>query len=264
MTPVPLLQAEHISLQRKNHYLLRDVSLELYPGELLGLIGPNGAGKSILMQVLLGLLTADQGIIHLKGKALQQWSMQARSQEMAWVEQQGLINWPLPVERLVALGRIPHLPGWQRPREQDKQAIEQAMYTTDIQHLRQRDTSTLSGGERARVLMARALAAQPTILLADEPIAALDPRHQLQTMELLRTFAQQQRASLVVLHELSLAARYCDRLCLLQEGQLVASGGIAEVLTPKRLRQVYGVDCLVGYEGVPWIIPVKRVETHDT
>ncbi len=254
-----LLAADAISLSRGGRMLLAGVNLQLQAGELVGLIGPNGAGKSTLLQILAGLQTPDSGTVQLQSKPLRKFSARERSRQIAWLEQNGQVNWPLSVERLVALGRLPHLAGWQRPGQADADAIEQAMQATDITQLRTRDATTLSGGERTRVLMARALAAAPNILLADEPVAALDLGHQLQTMELLRDFAQGERACVVVLHELSLAARYCDRLYMLQAGQLASSGSVAEVLSAENLRKVYAVECAVGCDGVPWIVPVRRV-----
>ena len=258
-----LLEATQVSLQRNGRKLLDEVSLHLQAGELLGLIGPNGAGKSTLLQILAGLLPASQGQVYLGGEKLESIPAAQRSCQLAWLEQNGQINWPLTVERLVALGRLPHLSGWQKPAGKDTAAIEHALQATDIEKLRERDASTLSGGERTRVLLARALAAEPEILLADEPVAALDPGHQLQTMELLREFAQGSRGCIVVLHELSLAARYCDRLYLLDKGQVVEHGAVAQVLSAKNLGTVYGVECAIGCGEVPWIVPIRRV-TADT
>lgn len=254
-----VLSAQQVSLQRNGRRILTDVGLDLHPGEIVGLVGPNGAGKSTLLQILAGLIKPDAGSVMLGEQSLLKLPAAERSRQLAWLEQNGQVNWPLSVERLIALGRLPHLAGWQRPGEADAAAIEQAMTDTDILHLRERDTTTLSGGERSRVLMARALAAQPQILLADEPIAALDLGHQLQTMELLRRFASGERACVVVLHDLSLAARYCERLYLLHEGRLVTEGQAAQVLSADNLRQVYGVECAVGCEEVPWIVPLRAV-----
>ena len=254
-----ILEAEGISVTRGEATLLDAVSLQLQAGELVGLIGPNGAGKSTLLQVLAGLLVPEEGVVTLQGELLSKFKPRERSRQLAWLEQNGQVNWPLSVERIVALGRLPHLAGWQKPGEKDAKAVELALRETDIFHLRERATTTLSGGERSRVLMARALAAKPTILLADEPIAALDLGHQLQTMELLRNFAQGEQACVVVLHDLSLAARFCDRLYLLDQGKLIVSGGASEVLSIGNLRKVYGVECAVGGEDVPWIIPLRTV-----
>jgi iron complex transport system ATP-binding protein len=164
------------------------------------------------------------------------------------------------VERLVALGRLPHQGPWQAMSDSDRVAIGRAMAATDVGHLAGRVITHLSGGERLRVHLARALATEPEVLLADEPVAALDPYHQLQAMELLRDTAHRGGAVLVVLHDLSLALRYCDRLVLLDGGRMVASGPPAEVLDDTRLAEVYQVTALRGrHEDVPYLLPWRRL-----
>lgn len=252
-----LLAARDIAFQRNQQLLLQNIHLELNAGELVGLIGPNGAGKSTLLKILAGLQKPSCGVVHFADQALTKLSAKERSQKLAWLAQGGSIHWPLSVERLVALGRLPHLAPWQAINANDQTAIEQAIQHTGIEHLRHRDATTLSGGERTRVLLARALAAEPMVLLADEPIAALDPGFQLQTLELLRHFSQGQRACIVVLHELSLAARYCDRLYLLKSGSIVDTGSVAKVLSAENLKNVYHIECEIGCTSVPWIIPSR-------
>lgn len=258
-----LLVATGISFKRKQQLLLQDVQLELKAGELLGLIGPNGAGKSTLLKILAGLQKPTSGSVQFQAQALQKLSTQERSQKLAWLAQGGMIHWPLTVERLVALGRLPHLAAWQQANAKDQAAIDQAIQQNGIEQLRHRDATTLSGGERTRVLLARALAAEPTVLLADEPIAALDPGYQLQTLELLRQFAQGERACIVVLHELSLAARYCDRLYLLKSGCIVDTGSAATVLSSENLKNVYHIECEIGCTSVPWIIPSRFINDQN-
>lgn len=250
-----LLEATAVSFKRQQQTLLQAVDLELQAGELVGLIGPNGAGKSTLLKILAGLQTPHSGSVKFQNQALTQLPAKTRSQKLAWLAQGGTIHWPLSVERLVALGRLPHLAAWQSISPSDQAAIEQALQQTRIAHLRTRDATTLSGGERTRVLLARALAAEPIVLLADEPIAALDPGYQLQTLELLRAFSQEKRACIVVLHELSLAARYCDRLYLLDKGCVVDSGSVTKVLSVENLKTVYHIECEIGCNKIPWIIP---------
>lgn len=250
-----LLEATAVSFKRQQQTLLQAIDLELHAGELVGLIGPNGAGKSTLLKILAGLHTPHSGSVKFQNQALTQLHAKTRSQKLAWLAQGGAIHWPLSVERLVALGRLPHLAAWQSISPSDQAAIEQAIQQTGIGHLRTRDATTLSGGERTRVLLARALAAEPLVLLADEPIAALDPGYQLQTLELLRAFSQEKRACIVVLHELSLAARYCDRLYLLDKGCVVDKGSVAKVLSVENLKTVYHIECEMGCNKIPWIIP---------
>ncbi|WP_020559612.1 ABC transporter ATP-binding protein [Thiofilum flexile] len=254
-----LLKTTVLSFSQTKRMILDAISIELYKGELIGLIGPNGAGKSTLLKILAHLLKPDSGQVFWKNKELSTLKANERAKALAWLEQNGAIHWPLTVERLVALGRLPHLAAWQKLTEADQQVVDQVLIETDLAALRGRDATTLSGGERSRVLLARALASEPQVLLADEPIAALDLGHQLQTMQLLREFAQGERASVVVLHDLALAARYCDRLYLMQHGKIVATGKPEQVLTPELLAQVYGVECVLGATPYPWLVPVRRL-----
>ena len=260
-----LLQCTDISLVRSERALVNNVSLALNAGELVGLVGPNGAGKSTLLNLLAGLVATDSGSVTLTNKDIHKISAQEKSQLLAWVAQSGPVNWPLTVERIVALGRRPHLSSWQRLSGADKDAIESAITATDCEALRHQDATTLSGGERTRMLLARALATEPTVLLADEPIAALDLKHQLQTMQLLRAFAStgtgtgKGKACLVVLHDLSLASRFCDRLYLMHEGAIEAQGKPAEVLSHENFRKVYGVEVVTGGDDVPYIVPLREL-----
>jgi len=253
------LAAYEVTLRRANRTLVNKVSLELQPGELVGLVGPNGAGKSTLLSMLAGLEPCQQGYIELGGIRLSSLSLRERSRRLAWVEQSGPINWPLSVERIVALGRRPLLGTWQQLGIDDVEAIEQALVATSCVAIRQQDATTLSGGERTRMLLARALAAEPSVLLADEPIAALDLRHQLQTMNLLRGFAVDSRSCLVVLHDLSLASRYCDRVYLMNQSEIVAQGLPREVLNRENLQSVYGVSVAIGEGEIPWIVPMQEL-----
>lgn len=254
-----LLKAESISFNQAKRMILNQVSMDVRVGELVGLIGPNGAGKSTLLKILASLLKPQSGRVFWQGSDLTNLAPNERAKALAWLEQNGAIHWPLTVERLITLGRLPHLAAWQKLSELDQQVVNQVLKQTDLAGLRERDATTLSGGERARVLLARALASEPQLLLADEPVAALDLGHQLQTMQLLREFAQGEKAGIVVLHDLALAARYCDRLCLMQHGQIVAEGKPEQVLTPALLAQVYGVECVLGRMPYPWVVPLSVV-----
>lgn len=259
----PRLIGTNLSYRINNTNILTDVSIRAMPGELLGLIGPNGAGKSTLLSLLAGLATCSAGSISVDGNLIDDFNTATRARTIGWLEQIGEIHWPLTVHRLVSLGRLPHLATWQKFSESDELAVQQALEKTDSAHLQDRDAMTLSGGERARVLMARALAAEPSLLLADEPVSSLDLGHQLQTMDVLRKFASGNCACIVVLHDLSLAARYCDRLYMLDQGKLTAEGSAASVLSNNNIREVYGVDVITGGDVIPWIIPHQRVSKQD-
>ena len=251
------LTCQSVSLTLGNKQLVNNASLHIGGNELVGLIGPNGAGKSTLLQMLAGLIKCDTGTVLLNQRDIHTINLQERSRSLAWVEQNGAVNWPLTVERIISLGRRPHLGTWQKPGDDDHQAIEQAIIDTDCAGIRHQDATTLSGGERTRLLLARALAAQPDVLLADEPVAALDLKQQLQAMHVLENFSSADRTCLVVLHDLSLAARFCNRLYLMHEGAIVAEGTPAMVLTETNLKTVYGVEVQMGGSDHPWIVPVR-------
>lgn len=259
------LSANHIALTRDNQPILKDIALELTAGEFIGLIGPNGAGKSSLLKIMAGLDSPDEGsvcIVDAAGKAidLKDYLGFKRAQTLAYLPQQEIPAWPLAVEHLVGLGRAP----WHKPMggksTQDVQAIERALAMTELTHLRHRSVTRLSGGELQRALLARVFAGEPDIILADEPIAALDPYHQLHMMELLREHSQRGGSVIAALHDLSLAARFCSRLVLLHRGELVASGQPISVLTTENLEKVYGISAYVDCrdDGVV-IIPRQRV-----
>lgn len=258
--PSTLLTANDVHVSIEQHHLLSAISFELHENELIGLIGPNGAGKSTLLNVMAGLRTPDKGFVSLLDKPLYQYPARHRARLVSWLAQQGHVHWPIIVERLVSLGRLPHHKSWQQADKAAEQTIINAMTETDCLHLADRQFSTLSGGEQARVLMARALAANPSILLADEPIASLDPGHQLQTMQLLKSFASKGKGCVTVLHDLSLATRYCDTLYLLDKGKLVAQGAPSAVLTDENLQKVYGVKALRGHLPSPWLVPYELTD----
>ncbi|MBK5940021.1 ABC transporter ATP-binding protein [Halochromatium roseum] len=257
-----VLRIEALSVQLGGRALLKDIDLEIKRGELFGLIGPNGAGKSTLVKAIVQLLPSS-GTVSLDGQPLAQLSARARAQRLAYLSQDDRLQWPISVQNLVALGRHPYRGSWWRgaglgsaglggrkggnaQAEADERAIEQAMQATDIWSLRERRADELSGGERARARLARVLAVEADVLLADEPVAALDPMHQLRVMELLRARCHAGQTVVVVLHDLTFASRFCDRLLLLDQGVAVASGQVETVLSPTHLASVYGVQAIIG------------------
>lgn len=254
------LSAQAISLQINDNIILQSLSAIVNTGELVGLIGPNGAGKTSLLKILANLKQPDQGSCHLDGRSFHQIPGKEFSQSIAYLEQGAPVYWPLQVQRLVELGRLPHLTPWSRLSEFDNKMIEQAMLRAEVQHLRYRIVSTLSGGERLRVLLARIFATNPKIILADEPIAALDPYHQLHTMELFRQHCDDGGSAVVVMHDLNTAAKYCHRLILLDRGEIVIDDTPRNVLTPQLLSQVYGIEAKVldDDSGNLMVIPKSR------
>lgn len=221
--------------------ILKGVSLELHEGEMLGLIGPNGAGKTTLLRLIAGILTPPGENLLADRRPLADLSQYERARRIAYLAQEGTAHWPVSVERIVALGRLPHLGTWQKPGAEDKRVIQRVLEQTGLSGLTGRSFPTLSGGEKARVLLARALTVEPEILLADEPVAALDPSHQLEMMDLLKLHCRQGGSVVVVLHDLRLAAHYCDRLQLLFDGKTLAAGNPEAVLTAENLEKAYGI-----------------------
>ncbi|HED14139.1 MAG TPA: ABC transporter ATP-binding protein [Gammaproteobacteria bacterium] len=236
------IQAQQLSVQLGGRPVLKAVDLTLHSGELLGLIGPNGAGKTTLLKLLAGLIKSQSGSLQLDHQVLLAIPAHERAKRIAYLAQHSQVSWPLTVRRLVELGRIPHLDNWRKTTGLDRDIVQQVMEATDILALEHRRFDSLSGGERARVLLARALAGEPEILLADEPVAALDPSHQLEVMSLLQAHCRNGGAVIVVLHDLMLANHFCQRLQLLYQGSTLAEGPPGDVLTPDHLKQAYGLQ----------------------
>ncbi|RYD87023.1 MAG: ABC transporter ATP-binding protein, partial [Sphingomonadales bacterium] len=226
---------------------------------LVGVIGPNGAGKSTLARAITGLLAPSGGQVLLDDMPVHSLSRGTLSRRIAYLPQGQMVHWPLTVERLVALGRLPHLAPFSAIGPEDREAVERAMVHAEITGLRDRVVTELSGGERARALVARALAVEAPALIVDEPLAALDPGHQLQVMELLRAEAATGSLVVAVLHDLAMATRFCDRLILIHEGRLIADGPPAAVLTPENLSNCYNIRVWTGeVEGQPVVLPLSR------
>jgi len=225
---------------------LVNINLNLRAGEMLGVIGANGAGKSTLLHCLAGIQTY-QGSIELAGTPLAAVAERQRAQQLGFLPQNSQSAWALSVRDVISLGRLP----W---GDNNLEAIAQAATVAQVQDWLDRPVEQLSGGQQARVWLARVLAGQPRLLLADEPVASLDLFQQQNVLRLLRRYAQSGRAVMLSIHDLSLAARYCDRLCLLHEGHLLALGTPAEVLTGPHLQQAFQVDAHIDLASDPPII----------
>lgn len=253
-----MLCAENLAVQRGSKQVLGGIDLALQPGEVLGVLGPNGAGKSTLLDALSGELKPSEGCVTLDGKPLASWAGPERAQRLAILPQTSTLNFAFRVEDVVGMGRLPHATG----RLRDQQIIAEALAAADAGHLAGRNYLELSGGERQRVHLARVLAqlwpgASGQTLLLDEPTSMLDPLHQHTTLQATRAIAASGVAVLVILHDLNLAARYCDRLLLLQAGRPHALGTPHEVLQAEPLRAVFELDVLVQHHperGHPLII----------
>jgi iron complex transport system ATP-binding protein len=263
VTAVPRLTAENVSFAYGDRDVLRSVSFEVSGGEIVGILGPNGSGKTTLIRCLLGLLRAQTGRVLLDGSDATTYDRRAFALRVAAVPQEMPTDFPLRVGELVLLGRLPHLPaaglGFERPA--DLAAAEAALEACGVTALAERSIHEVSGGELRRVFVARALCQGAPILLLDEPTGGLDLRHQLGILDLLRRQARAGAAVLIVLHDLNLAAGVCDRIVLLKDGAIVASGPPNDVLTPRILADVYDVDIQVvaaDQTGRRFLIPSLR------
>ncbi|MFI8520857.1 ABC transporter ATP-binding protein [Streptomyces sp. NPDC085481] len=241
--------------------VVRGVGVDIAPGETVGLLGPNGSGKSSLLRCLAGLRAPDSGTVRYDGASVRDWSERRIARHVAFVAQDSGADSDLRVVDVVGLGRTPFRDRWRGPDATDRAVVAAALERVGLTALAGRPWKALSGGERQRAHIARALAQQPHALLLDEPTNHLDVRHQLELMELL---TGTDRTVLVALHDLSLAARYCDRLLLLHHGRLIASGTPAAVLTAERLAAVFGVDAelttdALGHPAVAYRGPLTAV-----
>ncbi|MDR2925627.1 MAG: ABC transporter ATP-binding protein [Azoarcus sp.] len=237
-----LIEVKNLTLKDR----LDSVSFSVEPGEMLAVIGPNGAGKSSLLQSLAGLLPAS-GDIFLSGIPLRGIKPNERARQLGFLPQFCDSAWALAVEEIVALGRLP----W---RDRDPEALRQAMRETGIEGMARKSINQLSGGEQARVWLARVLAGTPQVFLADEPIASLDLYYQGKIMDILRQHASGARSVILAIHDLALAARYCDRFCLLKQGRIHAFGSPETVLTEAALSDAFGVPIHVDLAHSPPII----------
>ena len=252
-----LLSLSDLAVTLRGRLVISGVTLDIAPGEFVGLIGPNGAGKTTLMRAALGLIPAagHSSLVALPGPE--------RAKLAAWMPQSREIAWPVSVETLVMLGRVPHLGAGQRASEADRAAVEAAIAQMGLEPLRHRAATRLSGGEAgARALIARALAQETPLLMADEPTAGLDPAHQISTMQTFAALAAAGKSCLVSLHDLGLAVRHCTRLILLGQrggqGCVVADGPPAAVLTPQRLEEVFGITAaFLHTEDGPLFQPLR-------
>ncbi len=225
--------------------LVDGANLTLAPGEFVALLGPNGAGKTSLARASLGLVKSQSGTAKLQGREIATLSAMERARHLAYLPQIRPLAWPGTVRDVVALGRFSHGAAPGRLGREDDEAVTRALAACDLDALAHRRTDTLSGGELARVHCARAFAAEAPLLIADEPIAALDPRHQFRILDLIAAFVANGGGALVILHDIELAARYASRLIWMKDARILADGPPAETLTAARLKAVYGVRAQV-------------------
>lgn len=249
------LIVKNLSVMAGGATLVDSASFSILPGTLTVLLGPNGAGKTSLLRGAMGLIACESDSRTLGGKAIDALSPSQRAQTLAYLPQTRPLAWPNLVRDVVALGRFSHGAQLGRLGKLDAKAVDDALQACDISAFANRRTDSLSGGELARVHCARAFAAQAPLLIADEPVAALDPRHQFRIMDLITDYVRSGGGALVVLHDIALAARYADRLIWMKQGRIMAEGSVDETLTAERLLECYGVRADVTGRDVKLLGP---------
>jgi iron complex transport system ATP-binding protein len=253
------LVANRLEVSLGGRTVLHDLNVSLKAGELTGVVGPNGAGKSTLLRALAGLVPY-RGSIRLGGQELRDVAPDSLARTRAYLPQGGSVHWPLTVRAVAALGRFPF---GDAQTQTGAAAVDRAMTAAGVAQFADRPIDQLSGGERARALLARALSAETQVLIADEPAAQLDPRHAWEALDVLRAKAEKGALAVVALHDLTAAARLCDKVLVMQDGQAAAFGAPGETLTPQILQCVFGVDAHIGLlDGSPVVVPLRaRKET---
>jgi iron complex transport system ATP-binding protein len=251
------VEARGLKVTLKDREVLRGLDFAAESGRLTAVIGPNGAGKTTLIRVLAGIIAPAAGTATLDGHPIASSDPNELARQLAYLPQERLVHWALLARAVVALGRLPHRSLGAGESAADRAAIDAALAAMDAAHLAGRPVPELSGGERARVLVARALAQEPRVLLADEPAAGLDPAHQLSLFRHLAALAAAGRTVVVALHDLSLAARFCHSIALVHHGRTIATGPPQQVLTPGHLAAAYGIVARYqSLDGIPVVLPI--------
>ena len=255
------LAIDHLAVPVAGRPVLHDICLTASGGTLIGLVGPNGAGKSTLARTIAGLLAPSAGTVMIGVTPITRMPRRDLARTIAYLAQGDAVHWPLGVRETVTLGRTPHFGPLGIASTRDRAAVDRAMARAGVADFATRHVGQLSGGERARVLLARALAVEAPILIADEPVGALDPHHALKIMGLLREEAACGALVIAVLHDLALATRFCDRLLLLRQGYLAADGLPHDVLSPDGMARHYAVSSHHGaHDTERFVIPWRALE----
>ncbi|MBM4261883.1 MAG: ABC transporter ATP-binding protein [Deltaproteobacteria bacterium] len=258
MESTSAIAVRNLSFSYQNKPLLKDLTFSIAPGELVGLIGPNGSGKTTLLKILLNLLTPSDGTVKIHHRSLSSYAPKERAKTIAYVAQQPVLSFPLTVEELVSLGRYPHA-NRQTLSRSDHQAIANALQQVSAEHLRRKSFNILSGGEKQKVLIARALAQSASILLLDEPTLHLDLNYQLQILAGLKKLCTENRITvLTVLHDVNLASQFADKALLLKDGVLHSFGPAAEVINEASIKALLDVDTIAvgdNEQGSRYFVP---------
>ena len=260
-----IVKLEQIGFRYNEHQVLKNVSFEVKRGEFVGILGPNGSGKTTLLNVIDGILTPQDGEIWIDGTSCKKLKRENLAKIIAVVPQESLMIFPFTVQEIVLMGRAPHLGKWRFEGETDFRIAHQAMEMTDTLSLMNRSMNALSAGERQRVLIARALAQQPQIMLLDEPTAFLDIKHQIDFFDLIKALNENQTLTVIgVTHDINLASLYCDRIILLRDGHIHCMGSPEEVIAESHIREVYETNVTVDRNPVTGQPRVTLLSSHPS
>ena len=259
----PTISAQGLTYEVDAKRLLDGVSLHADRGQLVGLVGPNGAGKTTLLRALSGILRCQEGVVRFDGVDVEHQSSRALAASVALVPQIAPYTHGFNVIELVLMGRYPHLGRFQIEGREDNRIARDAMRLTETEQFADRTLDTLSGGERQRVFIARALTQQPRVLLLDEPTTNLDVLHQLKVLDVVRRLVDDGLTAIAAIHDLNMAARYCDRLVLLSGGRVLAEGPPEQVLSPETMESAFGVRAAIHRDPVTGSLAVSLIGPAD-
>lgn len=260
-----IVKLEHIGFRYNLNWVLKDVSLDAEEGEFIGILGPNGSGKTTLLNVIDGIIIPQEGEIWINGMSSKKIKRQDLAKTIAVVPQESLMIFPFTVQEIVLMGRAPHLSKWRFEGQTDFKIAHEAMEMTDTLSLMTRSINALSAGERQRVLIARALAQQPLIMLLDEPTAFLDIKHQIDFFDLIKELNRKRNLTVIgVTHDINLASLYCDRIILLRDGHIHCMGSPEEVVAESNIREVYETNVTVDRNPVTGQPRVTLLSSHPS
>ncbi|HHT76026.1 MAG: ABC transporter ATP-binding protein [Methanomassiliicoccaceae archaeon] len=250
------LSVQGVSFCYRSEDVVSDVSFEAGEGQIVGILGPNGSGKTTLLKCINRVLSPKNGTVFINGVDYREKTRKQIAQQIGVVPQSANSSFPFTALDIVMMGRNPDLERFEREKESDLQIVSKAMEMTNTSFLADRPMDQLSGGERQRVIIARALAQRPRIMLLDEPTLHLDVNHQIEILDLISRLAREERMLVIIVtHDLSLAARYCDRIILMRKGRIVSAGDVTQVLTRENMAKVFSINAAIYYD--------ERIGTHN-
>ena len=259
-----IIHAENLHFSYRDRKAIKGVSLLLPEGGLLGVIGPNGAGKSTLLRLISGILKPDSGKILIGQRAISDYTPKQLARMLTMVPQDSQVDFPYKCNEFVMMGRYPYIGMFGFEGTKDIKIVKQCLEITDLKDMGERLYADLSGGEKKRVIIARALAQEPESLLLDEPTSALDIRYEIEVYNLLRRLNQNKKITIVIVtHNINFASLYCSRLVLMRDGSIFGIGNAVDIIKPEIIKDVYGIDVKINYDnetGVPYLLPKTIIE----